>query len=259
MYANDAKKKAFPCRLSIKETAARDVKEGKAPEVDLMPDLSFFDSDIADAVRSFESDAKVTEKDTTTAKAQGGIRESFTRRASWAWTISFIEAKNAPQWEPFDLEQDAGDFSKGIPMVRGAAEVHVTAPGLKTEHLGQRSRSQVTKYVSKIELRQHRNFVFCAHICQEWVRFMRWDKTGAILSKAVNYKKFPLVLLEFICRLATADNEGQGYDTSARLVRSPRRALGAFLKKKEGQWEVPYIQDMTADLEGFPIYEVHLP
>lgn len=244
--------------LFVKHTAG--VKDDEAPStLDFaVPDLSLFDSNFPGAVMSFGGAANLTNKKEPMTKGLGGACKSSLGWASWAWMVSFIEANNDPQWEPFDLEQDTGDFSRGVSMRRGDTGVHIITPGLKAGALGERSRSQIIQYVSQIQLRQHRNFVLCAHIRHEWVSFMRWDRTGAILSKAVNYKQFPLVLLEFICRLATTDSDGQGYDTSARLIRSPRRTLNAFRAQKKGKWEAPYIENMLADLTGFPIYEVRL-
>lgn len=237
----------------------------KALEVDLMPDLSLFDSSIPNAVSSFDSvteDIKAAEKaqkDKNSEKSKDESRESFVGRTAWAWVVSFIEAKNDLEALPFEIDEDSGDFTGrlGVGSTRqDTTDIHVTSPRLRETTLGRQARSQIIKYVSEIQLRQHRNFVLCAHVCQNWVRFMRWDRTGAIVSKALDYKKFPLVFMDFICRLATTDGVGRGYDTSARLV-DARRTLKAFEKAKKDKWEAPYIADMTADLQGFPIYEVH--
>lgn len=250
------------CDIAIKETADR--KEDKASEVNLKPDLSLFDNSIKEAVESFNSSTKDVKVDDNTAKANEGTRESFVGETSWAWILAFIEIKSKADWLPFHSDEDTGDFSAGISCGstrKDVADVHVTVPQLKDTPRGQQSRSQLIKYVSEIQLRQHRNFVLCAHICQNRVRFMRWDRTGAIVSKDVNYVKFPRVLLEFLYRLVFSDSSGHGYDTSARRVPSyiADRDLRALRNATVGTWEHPYIVDMVLDSKGFPIHEIVCP
>ena len=72
----------------------------------------------------------------------------------------------------------------------------------------------MASYATEVHRRQHRSAVFTAFIFQGWVRFIRWDRAGAIVSRAFNYHRDPIPFLKFFYLLAISNPGEQGYSTA---------------------------------------------
>lgn len=156
---------------------------------------------------------------------------------------SFIEVKASAKYAPFNFDS--------------TADLEV-----KDTKEGKRSRAQVIKYVTEIQHRQHRTFVLCAFICGDWVRFMRWDRAGAIVSAAVNYVQNPRRLLDFIHRMSVSSREGQGYDPTVTLVdhNDPgvRKHIDDVKKSLPPNEYLKSVfeQSFEGDMDDWPLYKV---
>lgn len=204
---------------------------------DMKPDLSLYDGENGLSKYVIDED----ERKSSTVREEG--RRPYLGRTAWAWMTSFIEVKSSAKWAPFNFD-DSGKFE------------------VKDTDLGRRARAQVTKYATEIRLRQPRTFVLCAFVWQDWVRFMRWDQAGAIVSAADNYVKDPRRLLDFVHGISTPSREGWGYDPTVTLVNHNDAAVKSRIDKiRESLPTNSYLANVFAesfggDMDDHPLYEV---
>ncbi|KAG9223421.1 hypothetical protein CCMSSC00406_0007608 [Pleurotus cornucopiae] len=88
---------------------------------------------------------------------------------------------------------------------------------------GRDTRSQIASYAGVAMAMQFRSHLFSVLICGKYARFIRWDRSCAIVSRRFNYTVYPELLFEFYLRFA-------------QLTDSQRGLLPGFsiLSKKEG-------------------------
>ncbi|GJE90338.1 fungal protein kinase-domain containing protein [Phanerochaete sordida] len=169
--------------------------------------------------------------------------EQYHAQSAWAEAIAIAEVKVKPEAAPFNF--DDGPLMvplKGQPLPAGDAK--------DSRH----TRAQMISYVTDVHLHQHRRFLYTAFLQQEHVRFMRWDRSGAIVSKSYDWRKNPEVLLGFFLRLASCTPEERGEDTSveeqtgrdARTI--TRKILNiSALQYTAGGWLRKYIDRALKD------------
>ncbi|RDB30034.1 hypothetical protein Hypma_013868 [Hypsizygus marmoreus] len=75
------------------------------------------------------------------------------------------------------------------------------------------TRGQITGYATAQLALQFRTHAFSVLLCGSNARFLRWDRTGAIVSACFDYTKEDL-LLEFFWRYGMTNEEGRGKDMS---------------------------------------------
>ncbi|CAL1696086.1 unnamed protein product [Somion occarium] len=61
-------------------------------------------------------------------------------------------------------------------------------------------RADMLSYATALLSRQHRVFAFSLHFFDRFVRILRWDRSGCIVSEAFNYHEDPDSLAEFFWR-----------------------------------------------------------
>ncbi|EPQ50667.1 hypothetical protein GLOTRDRAFT_13625, partial [Gloeophyllum trabeum ATCC 11539] len=61
-------------------------------------------------------------------------------------------------------------------------------------------RGQIINYAAEIFARQHRTHVFSLIILGEYVRLVRWDRSGAVFTERIPYVDEPQHLSEFLWR-----------------------------------------------------------
>lgn len=86
------------------------------------------------------------------------------------------------------------------------------------EHLsvkGNENRGQQIDYATWAMRLQHRTHTFSVSIIGHNARFIRWDRSGAVVSAAFNYITGNNYLSEFLWRYEKATDELRGFDTSA--------------------------------------------
>ncbi|KAG5653653.1 hypothetical protein H0H81_011613 [Sphagnurus paluster] len=85
-------------------------------------------------------------------------------------------------------------------------------------------RAQLIHYATEWCSRQHRVFAFSLFIAGTCMRFIRWDRPGAIVSELFDFHKQPDLLVEFLWRFSHLDHVGRGFDPTVRLA-SPAEAM----------------------------------
>ena len=83
---------------------------------------------------------------------------------------------------------------------------------LKFESAGVKALAQATSYAAAMMQQQHRTFCFVLLFIGTKFRIFRWDRAGAIVTRAVDYKTDPQYLVEFLWRLSNATTVQLGYD-----------------------------------------------
>ncbi|KNZ80211.1 hypothetical protein J132_06717 [Termitomyces sp. J132] len=97
---------------------------------------------------------------------------------------------------------------------------------------GRKSRSQLIHYATEWFSRQHRRHAFTIFLFGTYVRFIRWDRAGAIVSKRFNFKSDCSYLVEFLWRFSHLDDVGRGRDPFVRRA-TPEEARIAHMELEE--------------------------
>lgn len=77
-------------------------------------------------------------------------------------------------------------------------------------------RGQLAHYAGAHHAAQFRHFSFSALIADGFVKFLRWDPAGTVVSEPCNYRDHPGVLLEFLWRFNHLSAKDRGHDLSVR-------------------------------------------
>ncbi|KAH9947742.1 hypothetical protein B0H21DRAFT_851969 [Amylocystis lapponica] len=108
-------------------------------------------------------------------------------------------------WKRSDTKDDPFDDTPGCAF---------EAPS----ELRKKNRGQIISYASEVLMRQHRCFHFTVVIFDLYTRIIRWDRSGAIVTRRFNYKDDPRVLCSFLWRFCHLSDDKQGYDPTAVFV-----------------------------------------
>lgn len=73
--------------------------------------------------------------------------------------------------------------------------------------------------------RQHRTCFLQLILVSRWARFIRWDRSGAVVSNRFDYVFEPEILAEFIWRFAHMSDEQRGLDSTATLASKKESSL----------------------------------
>ncbi|EED85470.1 predicted protein [Postia placenta Mad-698-R] len=116
-----------------------------------------------------------------------------------------------------------------------------------------KARGQIADYATRIMQRQHRLFLFMIVICKREARFLRWDRSGAIVTDAFDFVKNPEPLHTFFYRLSKMTREQHGYDPTVVPADADEIALMESYKDKLPQDE--YLRKCLNDAmeRGWPI------
>jgi hypothetical protein len=82
-------------------------------------------------------------------------------------------------------------------------------------------------YVTEVCARQHRTFLFSIFITPTIARFLRWDRSGVVVSASFNYRTDPEPLCDFLWRLGNMDHEQRGGDISVTKASADEEAIFA--------------------------------
>lgn len=172
---------------------------------------------------------------------------------AWASAVAIIEVKTNPKLAPFTF----GDKPFAVTLKDQPPRNATSPPD------GRNTRAQMSIYVKEVHVCQHRCFLFTAFIQEQYVCFMRWDRTGAIVSESHDWAENPKSLLKFFWCLAKCSDEEQGYDFTATPVGNllPSRTLTRRLKELEkkyesNKWITKYIKEATEDTKKYPWVKV---
>ncbi|KAI0363443.1 hypothetical protein BV20DRAFT_975682 [Pilatotrama ljubarskyi] len=103
-------------------------------------------------------------------------------------------------------------------------------------------RGQIITYAEQIFRLQHRTALYMLLVIGRNFRFVRWDRSGAIVTRAVDYVAQPDVLCDFLWRLGMQSDEQLGIDPSAT-----RLYPGDEDYKLMDECAVELATDLTAD------------
>ncbi|KAA1477817.1 hypothetical protein DENSPDRAFT_624357 [Dentipellis sp. KUC8613] len=121
---------------------------------------------------------------------------TYTARTAWSRILFYITITSSCTNEPFSQFR-----TPKLPL-----EINNSSP----------ARTHMLRCAGEVQLRQHRVFVLGACIHRRHVRFLRWDRAGALVSDPVDYVEDPAVPLRFFWCLAVADRRMRwGFDETA--------------------------------------------
>ncbi|KAI0324334.1 hypothetical protein GY45DRAFT_427623 [Cubamyces sp. BRFM 1775] len=117
-------------------------------------------------------------------------------RPHWADQLVPVEFKR------HETNQDPFDDRDENPVDAGASD-------------RKKARGQIISYAEMIFRVQHRIALFMLLIIGRNFRFLRWDRSGTIVTRAVDYVSNPHVLCEMLWRMSLQSDEQLGLDPSA--------------------------------------------
>ncbi|OJT03231.1 hypothetical protein TRAPUB_6195 [Trametes pubescens] len=117
-------------------------------------------------------------------------------------------------------------------------------------------RSQLIAYAKNVFLHQHRTALFSLLIIGDSFRAARWDRSGVIVSKKVNYVNDPQPLLDLICHLVQLDPTLQGSDPTATLIRPGTKVFRIMneLAEPNSAHDMDYMLPGTEDYVSPPAH-----
>ncbi|KAF5381568.1 hypothetical protein D9615_005549 [Tricholomella constricta] len=114
---------------------------------------------------------------------------------------------------------------------------------------GKKTRAQLAHYASEWCARQHRRFAFTIFIADSFLRFIRWDRAGAIVSERFDFHVDCKPLIDFLWRFSHLDDAGRGRDPTVRPgtpleIKHAREQLWEWRPKAERPVVVFKVQDV---------------
>ncbi|KZT27189.1 hypothetical protein NEOLEDRAFT_1240481 [Neolentinus lepideus HHB14362 ss-1] len=122
-------------------------------------------------------------------------------RPVWNKMALFVEFKSNKMCTKADPFNDG----KGKPLEADAEDREST-------------RGQIIGYAIALFKQQQRTHAFSLLVLGEYVRFIRWDRAGAIFSRRLQYTQDPDMLARFLFRFSRLTPQQQGYDLTATPV-----------------------------------------
>ncbi|KAI0641602.1 hypothetical protein C8Q79DRAFT_929659 [Trametes meyenii] len=143
-------------------------------------------------------------------------------RPDWTHVRLYIEFKRGgTSLDPFD--DDDVDNPEATAAKRAAA------------------RSQITAYTHTTFLFQHRNALYSLFVNGQEFRVLRWDRSGVVVTKKLNYVEDPIPLLKFLVYFGRLSDSEQGIDMTATLLTPGSKALKLMTEfAKDDPSDMPY-------------------
>ncbi|KAF9476315.1 hypothetical protein BDN70DRAFT_863521 [Pholiota conissans] len=123
------------------------------------------------------------------------------KRTDFSKLTTFVEFKGIENYDPFTDPEDLDNMP----------------PDFSFENNGKqntKNRGQIGAYSAAISGSQFRVHVFSVSVCGPTARFIRWDRTGAVVTRRFNYTTEPHLLVGFFRRYSQASLSERGYDLS---------------------------------------------
>lgn len=120
---------------------------------------------------------------------------------AWRWVFMelWAEFKRLASMDPFHQDYKNTD----------------RLPDKDTSEDAHKCLGQLTLYAASQLSRQHRTFIISLLICGDHARFLRFDRSGAIVTKHFNYRTKPHILAEFFYRYDHMSAFQRGFDPTA--------------------------------------------
>ncbi|TFK85913.1 hypothetical protein K466DRAFT_525097 [Polyporus arcularius HHB13444] len=162
---------------------------------------------------------------------------------SWAWAEVVIGVKRSRDNFPFlhDIYCKTATF---LPD----GETHVL------------SRDQIVGHAAKVFKHQHRLFVFTILILDAHARLVCFDRKGAMVSEAFDYRKHPEILGQFFYRGFdhAARREQRGHDPTACVASKAEQEM--FVNAHKAVEDTPVVERaLTRAVSGsYPVYKINM-
>ncbi|RDX40163.1 hypothetical protein OH76DRAFT_1511962 [Lentinus brumalis] len=159
------------------------------------------------------------------------VKARGSTRAELGYAEMFIEVKPDPHHDFFVDPPAAGNDDDG--------ETHdffATSEDATFNRRRNRAFGQHISYATEIFARQYRVKLFTVSMSGSCAQFLRWDRSGCIVSEAFDIREHPEVLCEFLWRFSQTTSEVRGHDPTIcaallqeeELFRDTLRAHVAF-------------------------------
>lgn len=135
------------------------------------------------------------------------VKARGSTRAELGFAELFIEVKPDPHHDFFVDPPAAGNDNDGESHDFFANSEDATFNRRRNRALGQH-----ISYVTEIFARQYRVKLFTVSMSGSYARFLRWDRSGCIVSEAFDIREHPEVLCEFLWRFSQTTSEVRGHD-----------------------------------------------
>ena len=86
-------------------------------------------------------------------------------------------------------------------------------------------RGQIASYLTEWYNRQHRKHGFVVYVANDGMRFIRADRSGAIVSRLFNWRQEPKIFAEFLWHFAHLTPGQRGHDTTVRPATAHEKGL----------------------------------
>ncbi|KAF4602914.1 hypothetical protein EYR38_003318 [Pleurotus pulmonarius] len=103
------------------------------------------------------------------------------------------------------------------------------APFETNTDIGKKTRGQLVTYAVEICARQHRTHLFFVYIYFPFARFIRFDRSGALVSKRFDFTKDCTPLVRFFHRFSKMTPAERGYDPTVRVASKEEYAYARAL------------------------------
>ncbi|PBK76534.1 hypothetical protein ARMSODRAFT_229935 [Armillaria solidipes] len=107
---------------------------------------------------------------------------------------------------------------------------HITDPGQKNQAIA--DFGQMTFDAVQMLNTQFRDFTFSVSMTPHTARLLRWDRSGVIVSRAINYRRNPRQLCLFLWRFGNATDAQRGIDVDVHKATGEQEALFKRLIKE---------------------------
>ncbi|KAI0631828.1 hypothetical protein C8Q77DRAFT_1272713 [Trametes polyzona] len=111
-------------------------------------------------------------------------------------------------------------------------------------------RAQLTAYTRNVFLYQQRTALFTLFINGQEFRTARWDRSGVIVTRKVNYVQDPQALFDILRHLTQLNDEQQGLDPTATLIEPGTMAFKVMdeLALPNDELDMDYDEGITVEL-----------
>lgn len=141
-------------------------------------------------------------------------------RTEFGYAEFFIEVKPDPSHDFYiDPPRDASEEDRATHDFVNHGEDKAL------NKLRDRALGQHIAYVTEIMARQHRTFLFTISLSGCNARFIRWDRSGCLVSASFNIRQEPDILCDFLWRFSRTSALGRGHDPTVEVGSSAEEAL----------------------------------
>ncbi|ETW77003.1 hypothetical protein HETIRDRAFT_454430 [Heterobasidion irregulare TC 32-1] len=142
-----------------------------------------------------------------------------------------LQGGDVTDFEPMELcierKPETKDPFKYLAPSATSGDTHTV---LSRSQAATKNRGQICSYAGLQLSAQNRFFLFTVVLLGDYVRFIRWDRAGAIVTERVNWRRDPTHLIMFLWRFNSFNDVQRGRDTSLTkpMARDIKRAKKAF-------------------------------